>query len=108
MRPLHVRTVAWAFLAAILSLAYVALAQDRGAPEHGVFTLSPAWINTVILAVIGGLVAFAMKMLLGKIQDFHRDAMVHLDDIKEAVSTIEKKVDGHITDHARGVFRGGP
>jgi hypothetical protein len=61
-------------------------------------------VAAALLTAIGGIITTLLVVLRGENKEDHAMVVSSLDRLNDGMERVESKIDGHVTDHARGVM----
>ena len=61
-------------------------------------------VIAALLTAIGGIINTLLVVLRGENKEDHAMVVSSLDRLSDGMERVESKIDGHVTDHARGVM----
>ena len=61
-------------------------------------------VAAALLTAIGGIITTLLVVLRGENKEDHAMVVSSLDRLSDGMERVESKIDGHVTDHARGVM----
>jgi len=61
-------------------------------------------VIAALLTAIGGIITTLLVVLRGENKEDHAMVVSSLDRLSDGMERVESKIDGHVTDHARGVM----
>jgi len=57
-----------------------------------------------LVTAVGGIITTLLVVLRGENKEDHAMVVSSLDRLSDGMERVESKIDGHVTDHARGVM----
>ena len=61
-------------------------------------------VVAALLTAIGGIITTLLIVLRGENKEDHAMVVGSLERLNDGMERVESKIDGHVTDHARGVM----
>ena len=61
-------------------------------------------VAAALLTAIGGIITTLLVVLRGENKEDHAMVVSSLERLSDGMERVESKIDGHVTDHARGVM----
>ena len=61
-------------------------------------------VIAALLTAIGGIITTLLVVLRGENKEDHAMVVSSLERLNDGMERVESKIDGHVTDHARGVM----
>jgi hypothetical protein len=61
-------------------------------------------VIAALLTAIGGIITTLLVVLRGENKEDHAMVVSSLGRLNDGMERVESKIDGHVTDHARGVM----
>jgi hypothetical protein len=61
-------------------------------------------VAAALLTAIGGIITTLLVVLRGENKEDHAMVVSSLERLNDGMERVESKIDGHVTDHARGVM----
>ena len=61
-------------------------------------------VAAALLTAIGGIITTLLVVLRGENKEDHAMVVSSLERLNDGMERVDSKIDGHVTDHARGVM----